>query len=572
MDTKLSIPRDPTKKEFNDFSKLDNNQLFDKLIDDINGWGWFQKRMWVLSLIVCITAACNHLSPLYTAYSPQHRCISSETLQYHPTLSSGEILETNKTDYNFKLLSQDNSTSKCKIPNDDSKCDKWVYDSSVFMDTIVTEWDLVCERLALLPTVSSSYMAGVVVFNGAGGILSDSIGRRKTILIFSAIHVLFSFLTSISQSYLMFVGVRFFVGGCIHSVWAAMFIIAMETVCEPMRTSTGAVFSLGWNVGSLIMTFLAYLLRSWWKLQLAFAFFSLLLSSYYFLVPESPRWLLENGRSKEAKAVLLKIAQVNSTNIDETKFHVHFEELERRILNEEERKDNGNNKTNSKLKDVLDLFSNVLTNKEYLFRLILMIPPWLAVGCSAYGIHFSAKFVNFDIFTVAAIKEAAVFAIILLIVPFFKRGKRVPSVLSIYLVSGTLALIFYFIPSGQVALQVTVFVLCQGFMVGVFYMIGTYTQDVFSTDIRGTTFNFLDCMSKLGTVFAPFIVDIGGEKNHGLPPAIFGCMMILSSLTLLFTPETKGLPLTQSYKDMKLNSFTKTSIIGKFYHKFCKKL
>ena len=81
MDTKLSIPRDPTKEEFNDFSKLDNNQLFDKLIDDINGWGWFQKRMWVLSLIVCITAACNHLSPLYTAYSPQHRCISSGKLK-----------------------------------------------------------------------------------------------------------------------------------------------------------------------------------------------------------------------------------------------------------------------------------------------------------------------------------------------------------------------------------------------------------------------------------------------------------------------------------------------------------
>ena len=57
----------------------------------------------------------------------------------------------------------------------------------------------------------------VVVINGLGGVLSDSIGRRKTILLFSAIHVLFSFLTSISQTYLMFVGVRFFVGGCIHS-------------------------------------------------------------------------------------------------------------------------------------------------------------------------------------------------------------------------------------------------------------------------------------------------------------------------------------------------------------------
>ena len=37
----------------------------------------------------------------------------------------------------------------------------------------------------------------------------------------------------------------------------------------------------------------------------------------------------------------------------------------------------------------------------------------------SYGIHFSAKFVNFDIFTVAAIKEAAVLAIIFLLIPFF---------------------------------------------------------------------------------------------------------------------------------------------------------
>ena len=77
------------------------------------------------------------------------------------------------------------------------------------------------------------------------GFLSDSIGRRKTILIFSLLHIIFSFLTSASQGYLMFVGVRFFVGGCIHSVWAALFIVAVEIVSESMRTSTGAIFSLG---------------------------------------------------------------------------------------------------------------------------------------------------------------------------------------------------------------------------------------------------------------------------------------------------------------------------------------
>ena len=72
-----------------------------------------------------------------------------------------------------------------------------------------------------------------------------------------------------------------------------------------------------------------------------------------------------------------------------------------------------------------------------------------------------------------------------------------PSVLTIYFISGVLALLFFVIPSDQTAAQIMIFVLCQGFMVGVFYMIGTYTQDVFSTDIRGTTFNFLDCVSKV---------------------------------------------------------------------------
>ena len=74
-----------------------------------------------------------------------------------------------------------------------------------------------------------------------------------------------------------------------------------------------------------------------------------------------------------------------------------------------------------------------------------------------------------------------------------------PSVLAVYGIAGILAVLFYAIPTDQRIVQVTVFVLCQAFMLGLFYVIGTYTQDVFSTDIRATTFNFLEGISKVFT-------------------------------------------------------------------------
>ena len=100
MDTKVGMSNDPTEPQSEDLSKLDNDQLFDKLIDDINGWGWFQKRMWILSLIVSITAACNHLSPLFTAYSPSHLCISSGKLHKMEKVD----LEIKRYDFFLKKL------------------------------------------------------------------------------------------------------------------------------------------------------------------------------------------------------------------------------------------------------------------------------------------------------------------------------------------------------------------------------------------------------------------------------------------------------------------------------------
>ena len=127
------------------------------------------------------------------------------------------------------------------------------------------------------------------------GIFSDHYGRKKIIVLMSLIHITASFLTSFSNSFSMFVGIRFFVGGSIHAVWSAYFVLMAEIAPASKRTLCGGantllllprmiflysttvylqfsgVLNFGWQIGSLIMTLCAYFIRSWDYLQLTFA-------------------------------------------------------------------------------------------------------------------------------------------------------------------------------------------------------------------------------------------------------------------------------------------------------------
>merc|ERR1712223_2288318 len=187
----------------NDINNEDEIHTFDLIIQETGGFGRFQQMILVLSLISSVVAACNHLSPIYLTYTPCFDCIDN--------------LDLNGSDF----PRQENY--QCPSSQDVQICNQWKYDSSIFESTVVTEFDLVCNRAQLLPTIASSYMSGIVVTIILMGIFSDHYGRKKIIVLMSLIHITASFLTSFSNSFSMFVGIRFFVGGSIHAVWSAYF-------------------------------------------------------------------------------------------------------------------------------------------------------------------------------------------------------------------------------------------------------------------------------------------------------------------------------------------------------------
>ena len=71
------------------------------------------------------------------------------------------------------------------------------------------------------------------------GIASDNLGRRTIIIALSCLHIVASFVTAFANTFSMFVGARFFVGGSIHAVWSSYFILMTEITPESARSITG---------------------------------------------------------------------------------------------------------------------------------------------------------------------------------------------------------------------------------------------------------------------------------------------------------------------------------------------
>lgn len=90
----------------------------------------------------------------------------------------------------------------------------------------------------------------------------------------------------------------------------------MEIIAIKYRELFSVLYQIPFNLGHLTLPLFAYYIRDWQKLQFALSIPSIILLSYYWLIPESPRWLFTIGRVDEAASILEKAAKHNNLNTD----------------------------------------------------------------------------------------------------------------------------------------------------------------------------------------------------------------------------------------------------------------
>nr|NP_650526.1 uncharacterized protein Dmel_CG8925, isoform A [Drosophila melanogaster]AAF55282.1 uncharacterized protein Dmel_CG8925, isoform A [Drosophila melanogaster] len=179
--------------------------------------------------------------------------------------------------------------------------------------TLVQEFDLVCGR-DILSLVETCFLVGAAAGAVLSGWISDRFGRRHTLMAFVTIQSVFGGILAFSTSVAMFMSLRVIIGFASMTVTVVSFVLVVELVSGKWRTVIGILNILPVAISYVLSAGLAYLIRDWRHLQLAISWPWLIMLSIWFWLPESPRWLLAQGRLDELCGLIERAARMNGTS------------------------------------------------------------------------------------------------------------------------------------------------------------------------------------------------------------------------------------------------------------------
>ncbi|XP_069501072.1 solute carrier family 22 member 20-like [Ambystoma mexicanum] len=467
--------------------------------------------------------------PLDSSSQPE-KCRRYASTQWH-------LLETNATAAN---MSQER-TVPCT--------EGWTYDHSVFSSTIVTEWDLVCDLRQMKQVAQTIYMAGVLVGAAIFGSLSDRYGRRA-LLIWSYLQLaLAGTCAAFLPSFINYCIFRFLCGMAFSGIVINTISLLLEWMPTRGLTAVGTLMGCSFTFGQIILAGVAYGIRDWRWLQFVCSAPFFLFFLYSWLLPESARWLIINGKSQVAVRNLRMVARMNGKAVarcalteEVVKSHMKAEVLVKRSS-----------------------YAAVDLVRRPAMRRIscLLALVWFSISFAYYGLSMDLQKFGFNIYIIQACFGAIDFPSKILVAFTMTRfGRRSTQSFSLIL-SGLMILANLFIPEDMQIVRTVLSILGKGCLAAAFSCVYLYCGELYPTEIRQTGIGFGHMNARVGSMVAPLGLMIG-EYVASLPPLIYGLAPVLAGIGACFLMETRNCQLPDTIEAvenrMRLNPHPAKSI------------
>ena len=299
---------------------------FDKVLEHIGPLGKWQ---WVQSLCMLMVGACAGIGAVtfaFTAYEPNYRCVMPEcnesisngsyhTLESVAALSvmfpTKSIEEAGRQCYRFSGANQCGNYSRLQ-PKERCSNSELIFDTRVVSSSIVQDLNMLCDQAYQKSIFSSLYTVGVLLGSFVIGVTSDTFGRKPAMMLSIACIGFSGVIKVFTTNKIVFAILRVFHG--IGGKGCALVAYVASAECSLPRYKVLLMFiaGMGFQLGEFLYAVEAYFLRDWITLQLAVHIPILFLIFLYFVVPESGRWLISQGKSEEAKKILIRRAKINN--------------------------------------------------------------------------------------------------------------------------------------------------------------------------------------------------------------------------------------------------------------------
>ncbi|XP_075065946.1 organic cation/carnitine transporter 2-like [Mixophyes fleayi] len=517
---------------------------YDQATKFLGEWGPFQLTIFFLLSASTIPNGFNGMSVMFLAGIPEHRCLvptGANISQAWRNVSipweekDGQQVESRCWRYKLDILK--NYSDLGLIPGLDvnvsgiqkEKClDGWDYNRDLYTSTIITEWDIVCENDWKGPLTTSLFFVGVLLGSFISGQLSDSFGRKKIFFATMAVQTGFSIVQVFSNSWEMFSILFLIVGMGQISNYVAAFILGSEILGKSARIIFSTLgICIFFAIGYMILPLFAYFIRDWRTLLMALTVPGLLCIPLWWIIPESPQWLISQGRIEEADSIIRKAAKRNKVLAPA----VIFKAAE--LADDKLR--------NNKRHTILDLL------KTHNIRMItiLTIFFWLIVSIGYFGVSLNTPNLNGDPFLNCFLLAAIEVPSYILAWQLLRLVPRRYSMCATMLLGGIVLLFIQLVPPDLHILSTFLVMVGKLGITAAFSMAYVYTAELYPTVIRNMGVGIGSMSSRIGSVISPYFVYLGAY-NRLLPYILMGSLTVIMGILVLFFPETFGKPLPET--------------------------